>query len=150
MDAGRTGQLVVGLGLALTLVLGPIACQSGPVRAFQGARYYAAGSDALERGDSDRAILELRRAAERVPHASEIQNHLGLAYLSKGEIEQARAAFEIALELDCDNRAAQMNLARSVDRSRVIPEGAGATGLRAQQHPASNAVGGEGGENHGG
>jgi tetratricopeptide (TPR) repeat protein len=140
---------VARLGLALTLVLGSIACQTGPIRAFQGARYYAAGSDALERGDGERAIFELRRAAELVPHASEIQNHLGLAYLSKGEIARARDAFEIALELDCDNRAAQFNLARLEDRSEILPEGTGATNLRAQQHPASNAVDGEGGENHG-
>jgi len=148
--AARTGQLATGLGLAITLVWGVAACQSGPVRAFQGARHYAVGSDALEHGDGDRAIFELRRAAELVPHASEIQNHLGLAYLSKGEIDQARTAFEVALELDCDNQAAQSNLARLEDRSRVIPEGSRVTTERAQERPGFSTAEGNRSETDGG
>jgi len=76
------------------------------------ARHYAAGTEALERSDDVLAIAELERAAELVPHASEIQNHLGLAYWSDGRPEAAQMAFEKAVELDCDNLVAQANLER--------------------------------------
>jgi len=113
-NVSRSFSLALWLALVVALALGSAACQSGPVRAFRGAQHYAAGSEALERGDSDRAVSELERAAELVPHASEIQNHLGLAYLSKGERDRAQAAFRTAIALDCDNEAAQSNLERSL------------------------------------
>jgi Flp pilus assembly protein TadD len=80
-----------------------------PLRTFRGARHYAAGSESLERGDPVHALDELSRAAELVPQASEIQNHLGLAYWANGQPEQARNAFDRAIELDCDNTAARQN-----------------------------------------
>jgi len=40
---------------------------------------YQNGTSALDRGDSQQAVVELERAAELVPEASEVQNHLGLA-----------------------------------------------------------------------
>ena len=98
--------------LPLVLMLSLMACESTPIRALRGARHYAEGSEALERGESTRAILELERAARFVPQASEIQNHLGLAYWASGQIERARFAFEHAVDLDCDNRAARWNLER--------------------------------------
>jgi Flp pilus assembly protein TadD len=51
----------------------------------------------------------LSRAAELVPQASEIQNHLGLAYWAEGQPEEARLAFDRAIALDCDNIAARQN-----------------------------------------
>jgi Flp pilus assembly protein TadD len=93
------------LALALLLASGP-GCAS-----FTGARLYRSGSQALERGDTERAIADLERAAELVPHASEVQNHLGLAYASTGRQSEAVAAFRRAVELDCDNAAARRNLA---------------------------------------
>ncbi len=90
-----------------------LACSSlPPVRAIRAARYYAAGSQALDRGDAAVAIAELERAAALMPNASEIQNHLGLAYWSDGREDAARQALGRALELDCDNAAARTNLAR--------------------------------------
>jgi Flp pilus assembly protein TadD len=77
---------------------------------WRGARLYESGSAALDRGDSARAVADLERAAELVPHASEVQNHLGLAYASDGRPDDARHAFERAVELDCDNEAAARNL----------------------------------------
>lgn len=100
------------VGLVLVLAGLVVACSSTPMRAWHGARHYAAGSEALEQGDAPRAIHELERAAELVPHASEVQNHLGLAYWASGETDRAQLAFERALELDCDNRAARGNLDR--------------------------------------
>ncbi len=85
-------------------------CETGPIRALRGARHYASGSSALERSESEIAVLELERAAVLVPHASEIHNHLGLAYWSQGRLGAARLSFERALELDCENRAAEANL----------------------------------------
>jgi Flp pilus assembly protein TadD len=90
---------------SLLLLLALAGCAS-----FEGARLYGSGSEALDRGDSARAIADLERAAELVPQASEVQNHLGLAYLSAGRPDEARTAFERALARDCDNGAARHNL----------------------------------------
>ena len=91
--------------VALALVALP-ACAS-----YQGARLYRSGSLALERGDAAVAIRDLEQAARLVPQASEVRNHLGLAYQSAGRDADALAAFRSAVELDCDNAAAQANLA---------------------------------------
>jgi Flp pilus assembly protein TadD len=96
-----------------------------------GARHYAAGSEALERGDAKTALEELREAARLVPQASEIRNHLGLAWWQLGDLSRARSAFEVALELDCDNAAARRNLAQldRLERGRAAPrEGGGIDG----------------------
>jgi Flp pilus assembly protein TadD len=90
--------LVSGLGLG--------AC--APLRA---ARLYDSGTEALDRGDLARAVEDLERAAALVPRASEVQNHLGLAYAAAGREDEALAAFERAVALDCGNRAARENLA---------------------------------------
>ncbi len=86
---------------------------------FQGARLYGSGNDALERGETVQAIADLERAAELLPHASEVQNHLGLAYEAAGRPEAARRSFERAVELDCDNEAAQHNLDFAERRSEA-------------------------------
>ena len=67
-------------------------------------------TEALDRGDTASAISDLERAAELMPHASEIQNHLGLAYAADGREDAALLAFRRAVALDCRNRAAQRNL----------------------------------------
>ncbi len=95
---------IAALGLAASL-----AVASG-CAGFQGARLYRSGSDALERGETARAIGDLERAARLVPHASEVHNHLGLAYAQAGRDGEALGAFERAVELDCDNTAAAHNL----------------------------------------
>ena len=93
--------------IALVLVAtGLPACAT-----FEGAQLYRSGSSALERGESDRAIADLERAAVLIPHGSEIQNHLGLAYAAAGRDGAALEAFRKAVALDCDNRAASQNLA---------------------------------------
>ena len=99
----RTGGL---LALCGVLALGLSGCTS-----YQGARLYQSGTLALDRGDSARAIEELERAAELVPEASEVQNHLGLAYASAGRNADARKAFQRAVDIDCGNLAAAENLA---------------------------------------
>jgi len=96
--------------MTLCLVGLQSGCESTPIRTLRGARHYAAGNDALAGSEGARAVEELERAAALVPHASEIQNHLGLAYWSEGRLDAARLSFERALELDCENQAAEANL----------------------------------------
>ena len=93
------------LRVAAVLVLGLAGCAS-----FEGARLYESGTRALDRGEPERAIADLEQAARLVPQASEVQNHLGLAYAAAGREEAALRAFRRAVELDCDNAAAQQNL----------------------------------------
>jgi len=102
------GALLAGLG-----VLASSGCASWPpVRSLRAARGYAEGTRALERGETRVAIAELERAAQLMPNASEIQNHLGLAYWSDARETDAERAFLRAVALDCANDAARGNLAR--------------------------------------
>ena len=118
-------------------------CESGPVRAFEGARAYADGTAALDSGDYGLAISRLEVAAERVPHGSEIWNHLGLAYWSAGRPEAAREAFERAIELDCDNAAARVNLARFDAEALVGPSSAVAAEGAAEEAVIGGSTDGE-------
>ena len=95
-------RLLVAL---LLVALASVGCAS-----FQGWRLYSSGTDALDRGDIARAIADLERAAELAPGASEIQNHLGLAYAGDGRSDEALLAFRRAVALDCGNHAARRNL----------------------------------------
>jgi Flp pilus assembly protein TadD len=104
------------LGLAL-LALVP-GCAS-----LDASRLYASGTEALDRGDSARAVADLERAAALWPEASEVHNHLGLAYAQAGRDAEALAAFEQAVALDCDNDAAQHNL-RAARAGRLRPPSA--------------------------
>ncbi len=100
---GMATRILLLAALALSIAMG---CAS-----WEGARLYQSGSVALERGETDRAISELERAGDLVPEASEVQNHLGLAYQAAGRETEAREAFVRAVALDCDNGAARENLA---------------------------------------
>ena len=92
-------------GCALCAVVLVLGCSS-----FRAARLYQSGTSALDRGDSRQAIAELERAAELSPEASEVQNHLGLAYQAAGRKSDAEFAFRRAVDLDCGNAAAVENL----------------------------------------
>jgi Flp pilus assembly protein TadD len=94
--------------LLVTLLL--VSLASVGCATYQGGRLYTSGTEALDRGDTARAIEDLERAAELVPHASEIQNHLGLAYAADGRDREALLAFRRAVALDCGNLAAKRNL----------------------------------------
>jgi Flp pilus assembly protein TadD len=101
------------MGFAILLVLPLAGCAS-----WEGAHLYRSGTAALDRGEPDLAIFDLERAAELVPTASEIQNHLGLAYTAAGRDADARLAFRRAVDLDCTNRAAADNLRVAEQRFR--------------------------------
>jgi len=84
---------------------------------LEGAKLYARGSAAFERGELGAAIADLERAAALVPEASEVHNHLGLAYARAGREGEALREFERAVEIDCDNEAARHNLAAAERRA---------------------------------
>ncbi len=98
--------------LAVTAVVAVTGCAS-----LRAARLYASGSEALDAGEPARAVLDLERAARLEPRASEIQNHLGLAYAASGRERDALAAFRRAVALDCDNAAAAHNLRAALERT---------------------------------
>jgi Flp pilus assembly protein TadD len=104
--------------LVVAAAVAALAALSG-CATYQGARLYDRGTRALERGDAAAAVADLERASALVPDASEIQNHLGLAYEAQGRPADARAAFERAVALDCDNDAAQHNLHAAEARARA-------------------------------
>jgi Flp pilus assembly protein TadD len=93
------------LTLALALSPGLAGCAS-----FQAARLYQSGTAALDAGEPERAVADLERAGALAPQASEVQNHLGLAYAAAGRPDDAERAFRRAVELDCENAAARENL----------------------------------------
>ncbi|MFK7896936.1 MAG: tetratricopeptide repeat protein [Myxococcota bacterium] len=103
-----SGSFAAGACAALLLMSG-CAGLTEAQRAWQGSRLYSEGTQSLEAGDAAGAVDSLSRAAALVPHASEIQNHLGLAYWALGERAEAESAFDQALELDCENEAARQN-----------------------------------------
>jgi Flp pilus assembly protein TadD len=106
--------------LLVTLLL--VALASVGCATYQGARLYSSGTEALDRGDTARAIADLERAAELVPRASEIQNHLGLAYAAEGRHREALLSFRRAVALDCGNLAARRNLEAAEARETLISE----------------------------
>ena len=97
-------------GLCKTLVVLALLPLLLGCASYRGARLYQSGTEALEQGEVAVAIADLERAALLVAHASEIQNHLGLAYTEAGRFDAAYAAFRRAVDLDCGNSAAQRNL----------------------------------------
>ena len=105
MRRGYKAMMQQLLAALLLVALSSVGCAT-----YRGARLYSSGTKALDRGDTARAIADLERAAELVPHASEIQNNLGLAYAAEGRHREALLAFRRAVALDCGNDAAWRNL----------------------------------------
>ncbi len=86
----------------------------------RGAQLYASGTEALDAGRHAHAVEDLEAAARLLPEASEVHNHLGLAYARVGRDAEALGAFERAVDLDCDNDAAQHNL-QAARAGRLLP-----------------------------
>ncbi len=93
------------LGSSVGLVLLLSGCAS-----FDATLAFQRGTDALERGEPERAVVELERAAALVPDSSAVQNHLGIAYEASDRPGDAERAYARAVELSCENAAAQSNL----------------------------------------
>lgn len=108
-------------------ILGVVACGAiAACASIEATRFYRSGTEALDRGESQRAVADLEHAAELAPDISAIQNHLGIAYEEAGRPDDALRAYERAVALDCDNRAAENNLRelRETRDLRTAPDGA--------------------------
>ncbi len=101
----------------LRLVAILAACLLAACATVDGTRLFRSGTAALDRGDAAAAIRDLEAAAQLLPESSAIHNHLGLAYDAAARHGDALREFERALAIDCDNRAAQANLASARRRS---------------------------------
>ena len=104
------------MGILIALLSGVLACEG-----LRGARLYSEGTQALDRGDTARAIQDLEAASRLAPGRSDVFNHLGIAYWEAGKPEAARVAFERAVDLDCTNQAAEENL-RKLGVVRPAPD----------------------------
>jgi Flp pilus assembly protein TadD len=77
---------------------------------WKATQLYKSGTEAIEAGETRRAITDLEEASELMPGSADIQNHLGIAYLQAGSRVEARNAFARAVALDCSDPAAKRNL----------------------------------------
>lgn len=112
MCCARSHRLRVRAVLLAAVLATALGSASG-CASFRGARLYDRGTRALDRGQPALAVADLERAAALVPDASEVWNHLGLAYAAAGRPVDAQHAFERAVALDCTNAAARHNLRRA-------------------------------------
>lgn len=87
-----------------------LVCLLAGCASFDATRAFQRGTAALERGEPERAVVELERAAALVPDSSAVRNHLGIAYEAAGRPDDARRAYEEAVAISCENEAAQYNL----------------------------------------
>ena len=60
----------------------------------------------IDREQFDRAISELRKAANLRPENADIQNYLGFAYRKSGKLEASGNHYAKALQLDPDHKGA--------------------------------------------
>lgn len=107
--------------IAGLLGCGFLLAAGGGCSALEGARLYRSGTQALERGEPDRAVADLEGAAARVPNESEVHNRLGVAYAAAGRRGDAIREFQSAVALDCSNAVAARNLARALAEQEVAP-----------------------------
>ena len=70
----------------------------------------AAGTELLDQGRYQEAILALREAADNDPGSADAQNALGAALEQAGNSEEARLYYEQAVELEPDLAVARVNL----------------------------------------
>jgi Flp pilus assembly protein TadD len=95
-----------------------VACLLVACATVDGTRLFRSGTAALDRGDSGSAVRDLEAAADLLPESSAVHNHLGLAYDAAERHADALREFERAVAIDCDNQAAQANLARARAQAR--------------------------------
>jgi Flp pilus assembly protein TadD len=102
------------LRVAITLLAALlVACAT-----VDAARLFHSGTAALDRGDAPAAVRDLEAAVQLLPDSSAAHNHLGLAYAAAERPRDALREFERAVAIDCDNQAAQTNLAGARQRAR--------------------------------
>lgn len=67
--------------------------------------------EAIQNGEYDAAIAELKRSLAITPHYPDIHNLLGIAYANQGMTDDAVMEFETALKINPDYLKARLNLA---------------------------------------
>ena len=75
------------------------------------------GLSSLERGQFDRALVELRLAAEIDPRDGIVQDGIGVALGELGQIEQAIGSFQRAIDIAPDLALARFHLGLAFERS---------------------------------
>ncbi len=98
------------LSIAALLLL--VACAT-----VDATQLFRSGTAALDRGDAPAAVRDLEHAALLLPESSAVHNHLGLAYAASDRHAAALREFERAVAIDCENQAAQTNLAQARARA---------------------------------
>jgi len=67
--------------------------------------------EAIQNGDNDEAIRELKKAIALKPDYPDLHNYLGIAYGNKGMVDDAVQEFEISLKINPYYLKARLNLA---------------------------------------
>lgn len=67
--------------------------------------------EAIQNGDYDAAVDELKKALSINPHYPDLHNLLGIAYANRGMTDDAVVEFETALKINPDYLKARLNLA---------------------------------------
>ncbi len=92
------------------------------------------------RGDLDRSIALLNSVAQSDTRLPQVYINLGHAWTKKGQLVQARAALERALELDPDNPAAKEKMAVLLSLEKPVLAGATQTTVAADTNAAVISV----------
>src|SRR5262245_47775812 len=72
-------------------------CSRDP--AVRSAQFMSKGKSFLEKHDYARAILQFQNAAQKQPQDAEPYYQMGLAYLGRGDFQQAAACFYKTIQL---------------------------------------------------
>lgn len=101
---------VVFAGLLIQTAAGQISQQAAPQDAESALRD---GTLAQQRGDIKTAIADFRRAATLKPDSAEAHANLGAALAVVGQLDDAIAEDNLALEANAQNEAVRRNLAKA-------------------------------------
>ena len=82
------------------------------------ARFLEQGKQHLAKGDSQRALLAFRNAAQATPAAAEPQYQLGLATLAQGNVTAAVTFFQLAAQLDPKHIQSHLKIAELLAAGR--------------------------------
>ncbi len=105
--------------LSLTLM----SCSSSPEA--QEARYLSKAKSLVAKKEYARALIEFKNAAKAKPKDAEPYYQVGLAYLAKGDPEDAFSSFRAALARDPNHAGAQLKLAEflsSTNRKDLVEQ----------------------------
>lgn len=76
------------------------AAKSNPVQDF------TSGKNAIQAGQYDDGIMWMKKVVAADPKNADAYNYLGFAYRKKGDVKQASASYDRALQLDVNHKGA--------------------------------------------